>query len=94
MVDRNLDGTGQPLRRLANELEPDVAFDVSELEKTVGSWLLPSRAAAGLSGIIGVLALLMVKLRRHPWRDEPRARPTEAGIRHPRGDSARDNYRT
>ena len=59
LVDRNLDGTRQQLRRLANELEPDVAFDVSELEKTVGLWLLPSRAAAGLSGIIGVLALLI-----------------------------------
>jgi predicted permease len=54
-----LDSVRLELRRLANQLEPDIAFDVSELEKTIGLWLLPSRAAAALSATIGVLALLI-----------------------------------
>jgi putative ABC transport system permease protein len=40
-------------------LEPDIAFDVNELEKTVALWLLPSRGAAVMSATIGVLALLI-----------------------------------
>jgi predicted permease len=54
-----LDTVRLELRRLANRLEPDIAFDVSELEKTVGLWLIPSRAAAVLSATIGILALLI-----------------------------------
>jgi putative ABC transport system permease protein len=59
LVSGSLEGTRQELRRLANQLEPDVAFDVSELEKTVALWLLPSRGAAVMGATIGVLALLI-----------------------------------
>jgi putative ABC transport system permease protein len=59
LVRGNLESTRQQLRRLANELEPDIAFDVSDLEQTVALWLLPSRGAAALSAAIGVLALLI-----------------------------------
>jgi predicted permease len=47
------------LRRQANQLEPDIAFEADDLEKTVGLWLIPSRAAAAMSTVIGVLALLI-----------------------------------
>jgi len=49
--------TRQQLQRLANALEPDIACDVKDLERTISLWLLPSRGAAALSAIVAALAL-------------------------------------
>jgi putative ABC transport system permease protein len=86
LVEGSLDGPRRQLGRIANDLEPDVAFDVSELEKTVALWLLPSRAAAVLSATIGVLALLIASFGAYGVMSHVLARQKrEFAIRHALG---------
>jgi putative ABC transport system permease protein len=90
LVDGNLDNTRLQLRRMAQELEPDIAFDVSDLEATVGLWLLPSRAAATLSAIIGILALLIASFGAYGVMSHVLARQRrEFAIRHALGADTR-----
>jgi predicted permease len=90
LVDGNLDPTRQQVRRLANELEPDLAFDVTVLESSIALWLLPSRAAAALSGIIGVLALLIASFGAYGVMSHVLARQRrEFAIRHALGADTR-----
>jgi putative ABC transport system permease protein len=90
LVNGKLDNTRLQLRRMAQELEPDIAFDVSDLEATVGLWLLPSRAAAALSAIIGILALLIASFGAYGVMSHVLARQKrEFAIRHALGADTR-----
>lgn len=50
------------IRDAAQSIDPNVAIDVTRLEDYLEVWRAPSRIVAGLSGTLGVLALLLCSI--------------------------------
>jgi macrolide transport system ATP-binding/permease protein len=50
------------LRAVANELDPDLRFTATPLDRLLQFWILPSRAAAGGAGVLGLVAVVLAAL--------------------------------
>jgi putative ABC transport system permease protein len=50
------------LRRIAATIDRDLRFDAVPLERLLRLWILPSRAAAAATAVLGLVALLMASV--------------------------------
>jgi predicted permease len=57
--------TANGIRESARALDPDLIVDVTRLEDNLELWRTPSRIVAALSGVLGVLALLLASVGVH-----------------------------
>jgi predicted permease len=55
-------GVAKSMRATAHSIDPNLSIDVTRLEDYLEVWRAPSRIVAGLSGTLGVLALLLCSI--------------------------------
>jgi predicted permease len=53
------------IREVARDLDPDLIVNVTKLEDNLELWRTPSRIVAALSGVLGVLALVLAAIGVH-----------------------------